>query len=371
MVSKASLKGVLVLSDGSSFTGDGFGAEGTACGELVFNTAMTGYQESLTDPSYAGQILMPTYPLIGNYGVSKDDFESGRIHVSAYVVREYCGGPSHRHSHKTIDKFLHENGIPGLCGIDTREIVRKIRTRGVMPAALSVYDARGPQPDVGGLLAQAKKVDYSSINFVEMVSVKKRQDFEPHKGQSCAKRVALIDCGVKMSIVRELLARGISVTLLPWNATPNEIRSCEPAGLAISNGPGDPALLTGVAHTVKQFFGEIPIFGICLGHQILGHAAGGRTYKLKFGHRGANHPVKDGADGRILITSQNHGFAVDADSLPQDFVRTFTNLNDKTNEGMRHRSLPIFSVQFHPEANCGPYDTEYLFDEFKAMLEAK
>jgi carbamoyl-phosphate synthase small subunit len=363
VVEALALKGVLVLADGSVFFGGGFGAEGTAVGELVFNTSMTGYQEALTDPSYAGQILMMTYPLIGNYGTGKSDFESGRVQASAFVVRERCLFPSHRNSEAGIDAFLAQKGIPGIHSLDTRAIVRRIRAKGVMSACACVYSEG--RPELEPLLRKARALDYSKVNFVEKVSVRQVEQHRAPPG----KRVALIDCGMKTSIVKELLARRISVTVFPWNATAQQVLACEPDGLVISNGPGDPALLAGVSSAVRELMGRMPVFGICLGHQIIAHAAGARTFKLKFGHRGSNHPVKELATGRVYITAQNHGFAVDAKTLPQGFEETHVNLNDKTNEGLRHKELPVFSVQYHPEANPGPYDSLMLFDRFKQLLE--
>ena len=363
MAQENSKKGILVLSDGSIFHGSGFGAEAVSVGELVFNTSMMGYQEALTDPSYSGQVLLMTYPLIGNYGTSKHDFESGKVQVSAFIVREACREPSHKESVEDISGYLARNGTPGVAGLDTRSIVRRIRERGVMPACVAVYSGR--EPDIVALLAKAKALDYSKINFVEKVSTGKQEEY----GAPGWKKIALIDCGVKQSIIRELVKRELSVTVLPWDSSAESILSLEPDGLLISNGPGDPALLGNVAKTAKSLFGKMPIFGICLGHQILTHAAGGKTFKMRFGHRGSNHPVKDLESGAVTITSQNHGYAVDEKSLPKEFIPTRINLNDMTNEGMRHRELPIFSVQYHPEANPGPYDSLALFGEFKRMVE--
>ena len=351
------------MSDGSIFRGLGFGAEKVSVGELVFNTSMMGYQEALTDPSYAGQILLMTYPLIGNYGANKGDFESKKVQVPAFVVREACELPSHKDSNATLDEFLGRNNTPGIAGLDTRSIVRRIRERGVMPACVCVYS--GNEPDTAGLLAKANALDYSKINFVEQASVKKEEEY----GAPGWKKIALIDCGAKQSIIRELVKRELSVTVLPWNSSSMSILSHDPDGVLISNGPGDPALLGNVAKTAKELFGKMPIFGICLGHQILAHAVGGKTFKLRFGHRGSNHPVKDLETGAVTITSQNHGYAVDEKSLPKEFVPTKLNLNDRTNEGMKHRELPIFSVQYHPEANPGPLDSLGLFDEFKRLVE--
>jgi carbamoyl-phosphate synthase small subunit len=355
-------KAVLVLSDGSYFVGRGFGSETTSVGELVFNTSFCGYQEALTDPSYAGQILTMTYPLIGNYGINREDFESDEVQASAFVVREACSEPQHSKSKETVDAFLERSGIPGICGVDTRAIVRRIRESGVMPACVSVYT--GKQPEYWELMSEVKKLDYSKIDFVKRVSSKNRIKYDA-KGDL---RVVLVDCGVKRSIIRELLKRDMSVTLVPASTTAKEILLMKPDGLVISNGPGDPALLDYVAKTARDLIEKMPVFGICLGHQVLAQAVGGRTFKLKFGHRGSNHPVKDLKTGRVYITSQNHGYAVVEDSLPDEFVVTHRNCNDGTVEGFRHRELPVSSVQYHPEANPGPLDSKYFFDEFKESI---
>ena len=363
MVEAKARKAILALSDGTIFRGVGFGAERISVGELVFSTSMTGYQEALTDPSYAGQILLQTYPLIGNYGTCKRDYESDRVQVSGYVVREICDAPSHKDSVETVDEYLRKFGIPGISGLDTRSIVRKIRTKGVMPACLAVYS--NSEPNTGELVAKARALDYSRINFVAQVSSKSVQNYDAPG----ALRVVLLDCGVKLSIIREMLARNISVIVMPYNSTAEAILAQKPHGLVISNGPGDPALLGEVARNVRALFGKLPMLGICLGHQILAHAAGGKTFKLKFGHRGANHPVKELKTGKVTITTQNHGYAVDEKTLPKEFEVTHTNLNDGTVEGMAHRELPIFSVQYHPEANPGPLDSLQLFDKFKEMIK--
>lgn len=356
-------RALLVLRDGSIFLGKGFGAEATSVGELVFNTGFCGYQEALTDPSYAGQILTATYPLIGNYGVNGEDFESDKVQVSGFVVREICNKPFHMKSKETLDRFLERFDVPGIYDVDTRAIVRKIRNFGVMPACVSVYSGR--QPDRNELLSKAMKLDYSKIDFVEMVTTKKRKEYWVDGN----KEVVLIDCGVKTSIIRELLGRNISVVSIPAKTSAEEILSLEPDGILVSNGPGDPALLSYVAKTVRALMNKLPLFGICLGHQIIAHAVGGKTFKMKFGHRGGNHPVKDLESGRVYITSQNHGYAVDERSLPKEFIVTHKNWNDLTVEGMKHRELPVFSVQYHPEANPGPLDSTYLFDKFLESMK--
>lgn len=356
----AELKGVLVLSDGSIYCGQGFGAETIAVGELVFHTAMTGYQESLTDPSYAGQILLPTYPLIGNYGVNAEDFESKKIHVAGYAVREQCIHPVHRKNAKTIDAFLKEFSIPGVSGLDTRSIVRKIRSQGVMPACVACYS---DELNIAELIERAKKFDYSSFDFVEKVSTQKNEAFK-----KSGKHVVLIDCGVKANITRELNSRNISVTAVNYKAKAEEILALEPDGLLISNGPGDPAVMAETASTVRKLFSKLPIMGICLGHQIIAHAGGGKTFKMKFGHRSANQPVKDLQTNKVFITTQNHGFAVDEKTLPKELKVSQINCNDGTVEGLQHKELPIFSAQYHPEAHPGPRDTSFLFDEFVKSL---
>jgi len=350
------LKAAILLQDGTVLHGTGFGAQAISKGELVFNTSMSGYQEALTDPSYAGQILMMTNPLIGNYGINDTDFESGKAQVSGFVVRQLSPDHEHREATKSVDQFLEEHGIPGITGIDTRCLVRKIRGTGVMPALIATYD---DGLDLGGLKAD---FDYSSINFVEKVTSK-----EPRTYGEGDRRVVLIDYGLKRGIIDDLVERGVEVVVMPASATAEDVIARKPDGIMLSNGPGDPALLED-AHKTIRGLRDYPMFGICLGNQLLAHAFGGRTYKLKFGHRGSNHPVLDRKRDRVAITTQNHGYAVDADSLPEDLEVTHVNLNDGTVEGMRHRDEPVFSVQFHPEARPGPHDSKYLFDEFLNMM---
>jgi len=354
------LKAVLILKDGTILYGSGFGAQATRIGELVFNTSMTGYQEALTDPSYAGQILLLTYPLAGNYGINESDFESNAVQVEGFAVREVCPTPQHRESAKTLDSFLREFAVPGIAGIDTRFVVRRIREHGVMPALLATYE---DSIDAKELL-ESIKFDYSAKNFVAEVTTK-----QPKVYGDGQKRVVLIDYGVKMGIVRELVSRGIKVIVLPCFVSADEVRAYEPDGVVLSNGPGDPAILTDAHGTIRRLTDRgYPMFGICLGHQLLAHAYGGRTFKLKFGHRGSNHPVLDGRKNCVVITTQNHGFAVDAASVEHCFAITHINVNDGTVEGMAHNNKPIFSVQYHPEANPGPHDSRYLFDQFVKML---
>jgi carbamoyl-phosphate synthase small subunit len=363
------MRAVLLLQDGTALHGEGFGARAISQGELVFNTSMTGYQEALTDPSYAGQILLMTNPLIGNYGINKKDFESDKVRPRGFVVRSLSPDFCHAEATEGVDAFLERYGVPGITGIDTRFLVRKIRTKGVMPALLATYE--------GNFDLKKLKVDfdYSGKDFVREVTTKQTKKFtnesaKPGPGAN-SKRVVLIDYGVKMGIVRELVARGCEVIVVPSFATIEEIRSHKPDGILLSNGPGDPAILTEAHATIRALAKNYPIFGICLGHQLLAHAFRGSTYKLKFGHRGANHPVLDRKTNRVSITTQNHGYAVNAEHAPDGFEITHVNLNDSTVEGMEHRELPVFSVQYHPEASPGPHDSKPLFDRFVKMMEAR
>ncbi|MEM4348190.1 MAG: glutamine-hydrolyzing carbamoyl-phosphate synthase small subunit [Candidatus Anstonellaceae archaeon] len=352
-------KAVLVLADGSIFFGRGFGAYGRRVGEIVFTTNMTGYEESLTDPSYAGQILVSTYPLIGNYGMHSASRESHKIQVEGYAIRELCHHPHHQKSEANLAKKMEDEGVPGIYGIDTRQIAKIIRENGVMSACISVYEK---EEDIRKLMEMAKAHDYAKINFVEKVSTKEAIIYG-----NGSKRVVLIDYGVKMGIVRELVARGCEVVVVPFSTTAEEVKSYEPAGVVASNGPGDPALMKNESEQLKKLF-DFPLFGICLGNQLLAQAVGASTYKLKFGHRGGNHPVLNLKTGKVVITTQNHGYAVEQKTLPNDFEVTHVNLIDQTVEGIAHRDLPIFAVQYHPEANPGPCDSKYLFDEFVKLL---
>lgn len=353
----------LVLDDGTIIEGDGFGAEKEVFGEVVFSTTMSGYQEGLTDPSYKGQILMPTYPLIGNYGINPDDYESDRIKVEGFVVRENCDKPYHRTTEMTIEEFLKKEGIPGISEVDTRSLTIKIREHGVMLGAMKVSH---DEIDSNELIERSKaQEDYTQRDLVKEVTCQEAMHF-PGEG----KRVVVLDCGMKTNIRRSLQARGCDVTVVPAFTTAKEILNMDADGVLVSPGPGDPVQAPYVKDTIKDLLGEKPLFGICLGHQILSLVAGAETFKLKFGHRGANQPVKDLATGKVYVTSQNHGFAVDADSLEgTDLEATHINLNDNTVEGMRYKDLPVFSIQFHPEARPGPHDTQYLFDEFMKMME--
>ncbi|MCK4492406.1 MAG: glutamine-hydrolyzing carbamoyl-phosphate synthase small subunit [Candidatus Altiarchaeales archaeon] len=355
---------VLVLQDGTVIWGVGFGAEGSAEGEVVFNTSMSGYQEALTDPSYKYQVLMMTYPLVGNYGVNDKDFESEGIQTEAFIIRELTRSPSHGKLRNTLDEFLKEYDIPGIQGIDTRFLTKKIRMHGVMNGILKYPCEEGEIEDLKGKAAGLRSI--SDLDLVGIVSAKK-----PKKYDACGKKtVVLVDCGVKQSIIRCLLDRQINVVQVPAGTSAAGILDYEPDGILVSNGPGDPERADYVGDTVKKLISEgIPMFGICLGLQIMGLACGARTYKLKFGHRGSNHPVKDLETGRAHITSQNHGFAVDAESLPEDIRVSHISLNDGSVEGFIHKELPIRAVQYHPEAHPGPWYNYYIFDEFMELMK--
>ena len=354
------MKGFLVLEDGTIYEGEAFGSRREVLGEVVFATGMTGYQESLTDPSYCGQILVSSYPLIGNYGVNSRDFQSKKVQVWGYAVKEKCDYPSHRDCTKTIDQLLGENDVPGIWGIDTRSLIRQLRTHGTMRGGITTEEPKE-------FLERVRSMKHpEESNLVSRVSTKRMLRFDEKK----PKTVALLDCGLKSNIVEELRSR-FNVIQLPYNTEENAVRDLEPDGIFISNGPGNPAhpeMLSTIVSTLAKLKDDYPMMGICLGHQLLSLTFGARTYKLKFGHRGINQPVM--LEGRAYITSQNHGFAVDAESAQDAKLEiTVTNLNDGTVEGMKHRDLPIFSVQFHPEAHPGPMDTGFLFDRFMKMLE--
>lgn len=360
------MKALLVLEDGTCIEGKGFGSEKTVFGELVFNTNMTGYQESLTDPSYKGQILMATYPLIGNYGVNEDNFESDKIQPEGFVVSEQCDFPSHRKQGKTIHEFLKEHDVPGISEIDTRALTIKIRKHGTVKAALATYQDK---MDAEALIKKVKKMPHPTTkNLVHDVSCK---EIKTLKGKG-KYRILLVDCGVKENIKRNLV-KHCDVIQVPYNIEADEIRKLKPDGIVVSNGPGDPAhpdVKATTEKTLKEISQDFPIMGICLGHQILSMVFGCETFKLKFGHRGGNQPVKDMESGKVYITSQNHGYAVKSQQN-NELVFTHFNVNDGTVEGMRHSSLPIFSVQYHPEASPGPKDSSHLFDEFTKMVKEK
>jgi carbamoyl-phosphate synthase small subunit len=352
-------RAVLALADGTVLEGLGFGACAKVGGEVVFNTGIVGYPESITDPSYHGQILCQTYPLIGNYGVDPASFESERPRIAGYVVSELCQDPSHATSRKSLDDWLRENGVPGIAGIDNRALTKKLRVHGVMPGLLAVAD--GPL-GADRLRREARTVaDPNARDLVAEVTTTEIRIYNP----KARKTVVLIDCGVKMGIIRSLVRRGVSVVRVPADTDAARILGFAPRGVVISNGPGDPARAAATVATVRRLLGErVPLFGICLGNQLLALAAGGRTYKLKFGHRSQNQPCLEEGTLRCYITSQNHGYAVDTASLPRGWAPWFRNANDGTNEGIRHKRLPIFGVQFHPEACPGPTDTDFLFDTF-------
>ncbi len=368
----------LALEDGTVFTGKSFGAKGEVDGEVCFNTSMTGYQEILTDPSYRGQIVTMTYPEIGNYGINKEDVESRSLFLSGFVVRELSRRASNFRADGGLHDYLEQAGVVAIQGIDTRALVRRLRIHGSMKGVLSTVDL-----DDARLVAKAKAslglvgrdlvqevIPEKAIAWDEPVS--RWTHLQPTNAKAPlgkdAPHVVALDFGLKWNIARHLFDMGCRVTILPGKATAKEVMSYEPDGVFLSNGPGDPEPLDYAQQTIRDLLGKKPIFGICLGHQLLSLACGAKTFKLKFGHRGANQPVMNHQSGRVEITSQNHGFAVDADTLPDDLEVTHINLNDNTIEGVRHKTAPAFSVQYHPEASAGPHDSHYLFGQFREML---
>ena len=367
----------LALEDGTVFTGRAFGAAGTSEGEVVFNTSMTGYQEILTDPSYRGQIVTMTYPLIGNYGINRQDTESRQPHVAGFIIKELPPLHSNYRADMSLQQYLQENRINGIEGIDTRALTRRLRTRGAMRGVLST-----DMLDDGQLVGRAQQAaQMAGADWVKAVKPDAPYDWNQDQGEWAlgevergdGLHVVALDCGAKHNILRHLIERGVKVTVLPPETPAEEILKHNPDGVFVSNGPGDPAVLDYAVNPLKGVLARsVPTFGICLGHQLLGRAIGATTYKLKFGHRGGNQPVKNLDTGRVEITSQNHGFAVDKKSLESaGGVVTHLNLNDDTVEGFRHKSLPVFSVQYHPEASPGPHDATYLFDAFVEMMKSK
>jgi len=385
------MKAILALEDGSLFHGEAFGARASACGEVCFNTSMTGYQEILTDPSYKGQIVTMTYPLIGNYGVNTLDVESWKPHVAGFVIRELSPLVSNWRASLPLGNYLQDNGIPGIQGIDTRALTRKLRVRGALNGFISTEEISDNEA-----LRKAKEwPGLAGVDYVKEVThresfvwdekdtqsgrftlVQGNDETNPSTAGGCLPPadipIVAYDYGMKYNILRRLRQHGFKVTVLPATAPASEALKHKPAGIFLSNGPGDPSALGYAVENVRDLVKSgLPIFGICLGHQILGQAFGGKTFKLKFGHRGGNQPVKDLESGRVEITSQNHGFAVDPNSLPSDVSVDRINLNDQTVEGMRHKTKPIFCVQYHPEASPGPHDSTLLFAQFRDMIEKK
>jgi carbamoyl-phosphate synthase small subunit len=390
LTSSQLMKAILALEDGSVFHGTGFGARASASGEVCFNTSMTGYQEILTDPSYKGQIVTMTYPLIGNYGVNTRDVESWRPHASGFVIRELSPVVSNWRADQLLEKYLEINGIPGIEGIDTRALTKKLRVRGALNGFISTEEV-----SEAVAIQRARDFVFEGVDYVKEVTHKNAFRWDPNDEQSAAFDlvrgiqkadarnhnkpmpaadipIVAFDYGMKYNILRRLRQHGFATQVLPATATAADALQYKPAGIFLSNGPGDPSALDYIVREVRTLVDKgIPVFGICLGHQILGQAFGGKTFKLKFGHRGGNQPVKDLESGRVEITSQNHGFAVDGKSLTTDVAVNRINLNDQTVEGLRHKTKPVFSVQYHPEASPGPHDSTPLFAEFRALIEKK
>jgi carbamoyl-phosphate synthase small subunit len=364
-------KAILVLEDGSVYQGEAFGAEATTYGEVVFDTSMVGYQEMLTDPSFAGQILVPTYPLIGNYGINESNFESMRIQARGLAVREYCPHPSHWQSIRTLHDFLVAYGIPAISTVDTRALTRRLRSKGAMMGIIT------SEMMAEEALSELKNLPrYDSVDFVHQVTTEKSYEWQSIKNdggatskQPDSPHIVVIDLGLKYSILRALSQFGCQVTAVSCTSSAEDILSLNPDGIVLSPGPGDPVLLDDTTETVGKLIGKKPLMGICLGLQLIAKASGAKTFKLKFGHRGGNHPVRDLATGKVYITAQNHGYAIDADTLQGGLEVSHINLNDGTVEGLRHRDLPIMAIQYHSEAAPGPLDNMYMFERFLEMVK--
>ena len=353
------MKKKLILETGEVFHGESFGAEQETAGEVVFNTGMTGYQELISDPSYCGQIVCMTYPLIGNYGINRDDYESIEPAIKGLIVKELCDFPSNFRTQITLDELFKKKNLSGISGIDTRRLTRILRSKGVTKGKIVDFDA-----DENATLEELKATSFPT-NQVEQVSTK-----TPYASPGRGLKVVLVDFGSKLGIIRELSQRNCDIIVMSHDTTAEEILLMNPDGIMLSNGPGDPEDNAEALVMIQKLMGKVPIFGICLGHQLIGLACGAKTYKLKFGHRGGNHPVLDLEKNKVAITSQNHGYAIDQESLKStDLVETHIALNDRTNEGVKHKIHPCFSVQYHPEASPGPEDANYLFDEFITLME--
>ena len=357
---------ILALEDGTVFRGESFGAPGEVAGEVIFNTSMTGYQEILSDPSYKGQIVMMTYPLIGNYGVNSEDLESPKPQVEGFVIRSLSPVASNWRKQQTLEEWLKAEGTVAIQGIDTRALTNLLREKGALKGVLSTKDL-----DAARLVKKAKESPgLVGRDLVKEVTCGKITPWPEEPAVADPLHVVAVDCGMKAHIARRLTQSGCKVTIVPATVKAEQLFELKPDGLFLSNGPGDPEGMPYLVSTVRQCIGKLPVFGICLGHQILGLALGGKTYKLKFGHHGANHPVLEVQTGKVEITSQNHGFSVDPASIPgNDIEMTHLNLNDKTCEGIRHKKLPVFSVQYHPEASPGPHDARYLFERFVSRMK--
>jgi carbamoyl-phosphate synthase small subunit len=353
------MKRQLILDDGTVFVGEGFGANKETIGEVVFNTSMTGYQEILSDPSYCGQLVTLTYPLVGNYGINRDDFESITPAIKAFIVREVADFPSNWRNESTLDELLKIKGIPGISDIDTRKLTRIIRQHGAMKGIICSAELDPKE--------MLEKLHDTALRTDQVMQVSTKTAYaSPGRGY----RVVLMDFGMKHGILRELNKRDCDVIVVPYNTTAEEIRRLQPDGIMLSNGPGDPKDVPEAIETIKELLGEIPLFGICLGHQLFALACGGDSFKMKFGHRGGNHPVKDLKTGKVALTSQNHGYAVDEKSLTGSRLQvTHMAINDGTVEGLKHLDFPAFTVQYHPEASPGPEDSNYLFDDFLQLMK--